>query len=100
MKLKERMKYWGFTGALIGGVLGFSLGYKFIYLPAIGSAMIVGLIIGWMFTGFAGVLIGGWLSALGVGFYNHGISPDKFVPTVTIPDFNKFGVNTHNAVHK
>ena len=69
------MRYWGITGAVIGGILGFSFGYQFIYLPAVGSVMIFGLVIGWMFTGFAGVLIGGWLSALGVGFYNHGISP-------------------------
>jgi hypothetical protein len=100
MKLKECMKYWGITGAIIGGMLGFSFGYQFIYLPAVGSVMISGLVIGWMFTGFAGVLIGGWLSALGVGFYNHGISPDKLLPSVTIPNFNHFGVNTQNAAHK
>ena len=92
MKLKERIKYWGISGAVLGGLLGLSFGYRFIYFPGIGSPLISGLIIGWIFTGISGAMVVGGLSALAAGIYNLGLAPDSILQS------EKFGLSTHDAI--
>ncbi len=69
MKLKNKLQTTGIFGAVIGGILGLSFGYWFIYLPGVGSPFISGLIIGWIFTAISGAMVVGGLSAFGAGVY-------------------------------
>ena len=66
-EVERTHKILGNIGAVLGGLLGLSFGYRFIYFPGIGSPLISGLIIGWMFTGVSGAMVVGGLSALGGG---------------------------------
>ena len=100
MKFKERIKFCGIIGAVMGGIFGLVFGHHFIYLPGIGSPLISGLVIGWVVTGFAGTLIGGGLCSLAAGTYNYRTSHDSFLQNRTMLNSNPFSVKIQDTNQK
>ena len=84
----------------MGGIFGLVFGHHFVYLPGIGSPLISGIVIGWIFTGFAGTLIGGGLCSLAAGIYNSGISHSRFLQNETTLNYNPFSVKTQDTNQK
>ncbi|MEJ2059425.1 MAG: hypothetical protein P8Y64_02905 [Gammaproteobacteria bacterium] len=79
--VNERMKVWAAQGAAWGGLLGLLAGAAgMIFLPGIGSVMIVGPLVQALAGGMTGAAMGGGgmgaaaaLSQLGVAMHRHGI---------------------------
>lgn len=79
MQLKNHIKSFGMSGAVVGGLLGLGFGYWCVYLPGLGSPMMSGLILGWGFTGISGALTVGGLSALMAGIYYFGVTNERIL---------------------
>lgn len=73
----DRMKRWGESGALFGGMWGgfwaVLFGSAFFVIPGIGPLLIAGPLVAWMVGALEGAAVVGGVSALGAGLFSVGI---------------------------
>jgi hypothetical protein len=69
----DRMKHWGKTGALWGGLWGLFVGSAFFLIPGVGPIMVAGSAVAWIVGALESAVVVGGLSALGAGLYSIGI---------------------------
>jgi hypothetical protein len=69
----DRMKHWGKTGALWGGLWGLLVGSAFFLIPGVGPIMVAGSAVAWIVGALESAVVVGGLSALGAGLYSIGI---------------------------
>src|SRR5258706_16441153 len=78
--IRERVKYWGGTGALWGGLWGLLLGTAFFAVPGIGTVLVGGPLVAVIAGGLESALIVGGLRPIGPALYPLGIPKDSVVP--------------------
>src|SRR5260370_39742593 len=74
--IRERVKYWGGTGALWGGLWGLLLGTAFFAVPGIGPGLVGGPLVAVIAGGLETPLIVGGLSAMRAALYSTGLPKD------------------------
>lgn len=77
--IRERINYWGGTGALWGGLWGLLVGTAFFAVPGIGPALVGGPLVAVIASGLESALVIGGLSAIGAALYSVGIPKDSVV---------------------
>jgi len=80
----DRMKAWGGSGALWGGMWGLLFGSAFFWVPGAGAVTLAGPIVPWIIGALQGALVVGGLSALGAAIYSIGIPNGSIVEYETV----------------
>ncbi len=93
----DRMKAWGKTGAIWGGLWGLMFGSAFFFIPGIGPLLAAGPLVGWMVAALESAVVVGGLSALGAGLYSIGIPKDSIIEFETQIKAGKFAVIAHGS---
>jgi hypothetical protein len=93
----DRMKYWGKTGALWGGIWGLLFGWAFLLVPGIGPIVVAGPIVAWVIAALEGAVVVGGVSALGAGLYSLGVPKDSIVQYETALKAGKFLLIAHGT---
>jgi len=75
----DRMKVWGRTGALWGGLWGLFFGSAFFWIPGLGPLLVAGPLVGWIVAGLESAAVVGGLSAIGAALYGLGIPKDSIL---------------------
>src|ERR1035438_776721 len=75
----DRMKRWGRSGILWGGVWGLLVGSAFFAVPGIGPVLVAGPLVAWIIGALEGAVVVGGLGAVGAGLYSIGIPKDSIV---------------------
>jgi Heat induced stress protein YflT domain len=75
----DRVKFWGGTGALWGGVWGMLFGAAFFWVPGIGPIAIGGPFVHILIGALEGAAVLGGLSALGAGLASIGLPKEKII---------------------
>jgi len=96
----DRMKFWGKTGGLWGGLLGFVAGSGFFLIPGIGPLLVAGPLVGMIAGALEGGLVGGGRSALGAGLHSQGVHKDSIANYETALRRGKFVVIAHGSAGK
>ena len=73
-----RMKYWGATGALWGGIWGMLIGAAFFFIPGCGPLLVAGPLVCSIVGALDGALLAGGESVLCGGLYSLGV-PENMV---------------------
>src|SRR5271167_2616288 len=73
----DRMKYWGKLGAVWGGSWGLLIGAGAFAIPGIGPALVAGPLVGWIIGALEGAVLGGGLTAVGMGLLSIGIPKEN-----------------------
>jgi uncharacterized membrane protein len=94
----DRMKYWGKTGALWGGIWGLLFGSAFFMIPGIGPILAAGPVVTWIVGGLEGAALVGGFSALGAGLYSVGIPKDSIVKYEAAVKTDQFLLIAHGSV--
>ena len=95
--IRERVKYWGGTGALWGGLWGLLFGTAFLAVPGIGAVLVGGPLVAVIASGLETALVVGGLSAIGAALYSIGIPKDSVVRYETALRADKFLVIVNGA---
>ncbi|MEH6452216.1 MAG: general stress protein [Psychromonas sp.] len=75
----DRVKNWGKTGALWGGVWGTLLGSGLFWIPTVGSLLIAGPFVTIIVTALESAAVTGGLTALGGALASIGIKKDSII---------------------
>lgn len=75
----DRMKAWGASGALWGGLWGLLIGSAFFFLPGIGPVLAAGPIVAWIVGALEGAAAVGGADALGAALRSIGIPNDRTI---------------------
>ena len=97
MMLKDFKNYGGRIGAVIGGILGLSLGYALIHSNGDGSPIMTGPLIACMIMGLVGALVVGGLCAFWAGLYHLKASQHRILQSEAALNAGKFGLNAHGS---
>ena len=93
----DRMKAWGKSGALWGGIWGLLFGSAFFIIPGIGPLLAAGPLVAWIIGALEGAVVVGGVSALGAGLYSIGIPTDSIIEYETEIKAGKFVVIAHGS---
>jgi len=93
----DRMKSWGSTGAVWGGIWGLLFGSAFFFIPGIGPILAGGPIVAWVVGALEGAALVGGLSAVGAGLYSIGIPKDSIIRYETQIKAGKFLIIAHDT---
>lgn len=93
----DRMKVWGKTGALWGGLSGFLLGSAFFWVPGLGPLLVAGPMVNWIVTALDGALVVGGLTTVGAALYSFGIPRDSILQYEKVLKTGKFILITHGS---
>jgi hypothetical protein len=91
----DRVRFWGGTGALWGGVWGLLFGAAFFWVPGIGPLAIGGPLVAVLVGALEGAVVVGGLSALGAALYSIGVPKHSIVHYETALKADKFLVIAH-----
>jgi hypothetical protein len=94
---RDRMKYWGKTGAFWGGFWGLLFGSAFFAIPGIGPVLAAGPVVAWIVGALEGAALVGGVSAIGAGLYSIGIPKDSVVQYELAIKTDKFLVMVHGT---
>jgi uncharacterized membrane protein len=97
---RDRMKYWGKTGAFWGGIWGLLFGSAFFLIPGVGPLLVAGPLVGWIVGALEGAVVVGGLSAIGAGLYSLGIPKDSILRYETALKTGKFVVIAHGTAEE
>jgi len=75
----DRVKFWGKTGAIWGGLWGLFFGGMLVTIPVIGPVMVLGHFAAMVFGAIEGAAIVGGLGALGAAMFSLGIPKDSVI---------------------
>ncbi len=75
----DRIKFWGKTGAMWGGIWGLFFGGIFMTVPVIGPIVVLGHFAVMVFAAVEGAIVVGGLSVLGAALYGLGIPKDSII---------------------
>lgn len=93
----DRMKAWGMSGALWGGMWGLLFGSAFFRVPGVGPLMLAGPIVSWIIGAIEGTLVVGGLSALGAALFSIGIPNDSILEYETAIKAEKIVLVVHGT---
>ena len=93
----DRMKVWGKTGAVWGGLWGLLFGSAFFWIPGLGPLLVAGPLVSWIVGALEGAIVVGGLSALGAGLYSLGIPNDSILRYETALKTGKFVLIAHGS---
>lgn len=91
----ERVKFWGGSGALWGGLWGLLIGVAFFWIPGIGPLAIGGPLVHALVGALEGAAVVGGLSALGAALYSIGVPKNSIVRYESALKADKFLVIAH-----
>ncbi|WP_428477269.1 general stress protein [Photobacterium japonica] len=91
----DRVKTWGTTGALWGGVWGALFGAGLFWLPGVGAMMVAGPIVSTVVGAIEGAVVTGGLGAVGGALASIGIPKDSIVKYNAAIKADKFLVIVH-----
>ena len=93
----DRMKHWGKTGALWGGIWGLLFGSALFLIPGLGPILAAGPIVGWIVAALESAVVVGGVSALGAGLYSLGIPKDSIIKYETAIKSDRFLLIAHGT---
>ncbi len=91
----ERVKFWGGTGALWGGLWGLLISAAFFWVPGIGPLAVGGPLVAALVGAVEGAVVVGGLSALGAALYSLGVPKESILQYETAVKADKFLVIAH-----
>jgi len=96
----DRVKVWGSTGALWGGLWGLLLGTAFFAVPGIGPLIVGGPLAAAIISGLETAVVVGGLSAIGAALYSIGIPKDSILQYETALRADKYLVVVHGRAEE
>jgi hypothetical protein len=93
----DRVKFWGGTGALWGGIWGLLLGTAIFAIPGIGPVLVGGPLAASLVAGLESAVVVGGLSAVGAALYSSGIPKDSIVRYETALRADNYLVMVHGT---
>lgn len=93
----DRMKSWGTTGAIWGGIWSLLFGSAFFFIPGVGPLLVAGPLVGWIVGALESAVVVGGVSALGGALFSIGIPNDRIIAYETQIKAGKFVVIVHDA---
>jgi hypothetical protein len=91
----ERVKFWGGTGALWGGLWGLLFSVAFFWVPGIGPLAVGGPLVVALVGALEGAVVVGGVSALGAALYSLGVPRESIIQYETALKADKFLVIAH-----
>jgi hypothetical protein len=91
----ERVKFWGGTGALWGGLWGMLVGAAFFWVPGIGPLAVAGPLVSIIVGALEGAVVVGGLSAVGAALYSLGVPRESVIRYEMALKADKFLVIAH-----
>lgn len=91
----ERVKYWGGTGALWGGLWGLLFSAAFFWVPGIGPLAVGGPLVAALVGALEGAVVVGGVSALGAALYSLGVPRESIIQYETALKADNFLVIAH-----
>lgn len=91
----ERVKFWGGTGALWGGLWGMLMGAALFWVPGIGPLAVGGPLVAVLVGALEGAVVLGGLSGLGAALYSLGVPKESIIQYETALKADKFLVIAH-----
>ncbi|PMG55995.1 permease [Vibrio splendidus] len=88
--MRDRVKTWGKSGALWGGIWGALLGSGMFWVPTFGALLVAGPLVSAFVGAIEGAAITGGFSALGGALVSVGIPKDSVVKYETAVKMDKF----------
>jgi len=98
-KVGDRMKVWGKTGALWGGLWGLFLGSAFFWIPGLGPILVGGPLVSSIVGALEGAAVGGGISAIGAGLYKMGIPKENILEYETALKAGKYVLIVHGVMN-
>ena len=96
----DRVKYWGGTGAVWGGLWGMLFGAAFFWVPGVGPLAIAGPFIPVLVGALEGAAIVGGLSALGAALASLGVSRESVIRYESAVKADKFVLIAHGSAEQ
>jgi hypothetical protein len=75
----DRIKFWGTSGAIWGGLWSLFFGGILVTVPVVGPVMVLGHLAAMVFAAIEGAVIVGGLGALGAAMFSLGIPEDSVI---------------------
>ena len=94
----DRMKRWGASGAVWGGIWGLLFGSAFFAIPGIGPVLVAGPMVAWIIAALEGAIVVGGLTTIGAGLYSIGIPKDSIVEYEAAIKADQFVLLAHGTV--
>lgn len=94
----DRVKAWGGTGALWGGLWGLLFTPAMFFLPGIGVVALAGPLVALLVSALEGAVVVGGLSALGAALSQIGVPKDQAIRYETAVRMDKFVLTVHGDV--
>lgn len=91
----DRVKFWGGTGALWGGLWGLLFGAALFWIPGIGPVVVGGSLVSILISVFESAAVVGGLSALGAALYSLGVPKNSIVKYESALKADKYLVIAH-----
>ena len=93
----DRMKRWGASGAIWGGIWGLLTGSAFFAVPGIGPVLVAGPLVASIVAALENAVVLGGVSAIGAGLYGLGIPKDSVVEYESAIRSDKFLLLAHGT---
>jgi Protein of unknown function (DUF3341) len=91
----DRVKFWGGTGALWGGLWGLLFGAALFWVPGFGPLVVGGSLVAVLVNALEGAVVVGGLSAVGAALYSLGVPKNSIVKYETALKADKYLVIAH-----
>ncbi|MEZ5773475.1 MAG: hypothetical protein R3D33_01825 [Hyphomicrobiaceae bacterium] len=96
----DRVKYWGGTGAVWGGLWGMLFGAAFFWVPGVGPLAIAGPFIPVLVGALEGAAVVSGLSALGAALASLGVSRESVIRYESAVKADKFVLIAHGSAEQ
>jgi hypothetical protein len=96
----DRIRFWGKTGAIWGGLWGLFFGGLVMTVPVIGSVIVLGHLAAMVFAAIEGAIVVGGLSALGAAMFGLGIPKDSVIRYEEALKADEFLLVAHGPVEE
>jgi uncharacterized membrane protein len=77
--VRDRIKRWAGSGALLGSLWGMLFGSAFFFLPVVGPVVVMGPLVAWMVAALEGAAVGGSVGAIAAALASIGLPADSVV---------------------
>lgn len=96
----DRVKFWGQSGAMWGGLWGLFFGGILMTVPLVGPVMVLGHLAAMVFSAIEGAVVVGGLSALGAAMFSLGIPKDSVIQYEQALKADGFLIVAHGPVEE
>ncbi|MCT7377862.1 hypothetical protein [Chelativorans salis] len=96
----ERVKFWGGTGLLWGGLWGMLVSAAFFWVPGIGPLAVGGPLVSILVGALEGAVVVGGFSAMGAALYSLGVSKESIIQYEMALKADKFLVIAHGDANE